>query len=245
MAEIDPKIPVWPLWLEPEHISEPTLQRAVTDSPAPLAGAPQSVASTAGTWQFQLIDLPIFSDGGPASLMLGDRVSQWRSLYNGALGNGLPIYMRFFDYPRGPRARAGLSWFGPTSTHSDGSKFSDGSVYEQGTGDAVVAAAAAAGASVLSADILSSVNAQPGDLFMVGDRMHQIVGIWPDEAVAARFTWNFVPILRAPLAVGDVIELADPLCRMVLKPQDRSQIIRKERGLIGRQTLTFIEAPWE
>ena len=245
MSAIDPAIPSWPRILAPGATSPPTLLKPALEGPQPLSSPPQTVVADMGFWQLQLADMPIH-DGTPANplAVTGSRVMLWRSLYNGWLADGLPIYMRLFDWNRGPRARAGLPLLGASVPHDDGSGFSDGMMYAQPTGDCVFAADAAERATSVSVDVLTAAVPTAGDYVSVGDRLHFIAQAWPDEVVADRYTWRLRPGLRYAATAGDEIEIADPICKMVLSPRDRSTLLRMDYGRIGRATLTFYEANW-
>jgi len=245
MSEIDPAIPFWPRALAPQSIGSPSLVKPLIEGPHPISGTAQVAISDAGFWQFQLQDIPVYdATSGGIPVAAGNKLLLWRALYHGTLAMGRPVYMRLFDWSRSPRARAGLPLFGPVSSFSDGSILSDGTSFQQGAGDVVIAANAAYRASSIVVDVQSAAVPVAGDFFSAGDRLHVIHAAIPDDSIAGRWTWSIAPGLRYAVTVGDVVEVADPICKMVISPRDRSKVETMEYGRVGRPTLTFFEANW-
>lgn len=239
---IDPTIPPWPMLLAPRDITDPQLIMASMSGPQPLAGAPQAVMSGAGRWSIQLIGIPVYNQRAVDP----DRFAIWRTIFTGRLQQGLAVYMPFWDWARGPVARANLLINGPTSTYSDTSTFSDGSVFGQSNNDCALAAAASDGATALSVDV-ANVRGTPiaGDFVSIAGRAYLIVGASPDGTVANRWNWQIMPTLRGDQAALTDIEIRNPVCQMVLNLKDRNNSLTREYGLLGRGTLTFVEDNWK
>lgn len=241
----DPAVPRWPDLLCPKDITDPQLINATMESPSPIVGAGQSVLSNAGLWQIKLIEIPVFQVYGG-----NDLLALWRSLFTMRLQQGLPVYMPFWDWKRGPVARGGLPLKPPPTLFDDGSRFSDGTSFDTAFGDVSLAANASIGATSITVDVqdlIERLGATPtaGDFISIEGRVYLIGGAWKDDTVARRWTWSILPQLRDDLVAGAWIEIRDPVCRMVLEPSDRKKAaLTRDLGIIGRGTLSFIEDRW-
>ncbi|TDX63994.1 hypothetical protein EDE12_106139 [Methylosinus sp. sav-2] len=242
----DPSIPHWPRKLLPQSWGGAAVNGQLL-GPLPFVGPPQSNVSPSGALSFRLDDIRLFdSPRGPTlatAAPRSGRVHLFRALYS-RLDKGGAVYMPVMDWSRGPRARAGLPLFGPLSTHSDGSTYSDGSSYSQGAGDATIALAAAAQSWRVTIDVASTIVPEAGDWMSLGDRAYLLEGVWPSDTVAKRYEVALDRWLREAAAIGDVVEFADPFCRMVLQPKSRGQSFPLSLGRIGGASLEFIEAYW-
>lgn len=241
----DLSVPRWPDELRPKDISDPQIINPTLDGPQPLIGAPQSVMSDAGLWQLKMIDIPVYSMiGGP------DLLAIWRAVFTGRLQQGKAIYMPFRDWARGPVARSGLPIAPPVAGFSDGSLFSDGSGFSTAYQDVTVHAAAEQFDTAITVNVESAIanlGGTPiaGDFFSIAGRAHLIVEAGKVEGEANRWTWTIMPPLREDVAAGDVVEIRDPVCKMVLLPEDRRKIaLTRDTGILARGTLTFIESNW-
>lgn len=232
---LDPSIPHWPRCLMPRAV-EIGLNAPVLSGPQPLSGRPQTVMSDMGAWRIRL--------GG---VRLTDRsfgIHQFRALFFGRLALGLPVYMPFWDWRRGPQMRAG--GFAPvlTTTHDDTAPHSDGGLYQQSglaIGLAQAAALRATDIIIATADLAALI---AGDYISIEERGHMVVAVREDDLDPSLTHLTIVPPLREALAVGAQIEYADPVVRVVLDPADRTNGLALDLLMIGAHDLTFHEANW-
>ncbi|CAN2533108.1 hypothetical+protein [Methylocapsa aurea] len=238
----DPAIPRWPRALLPQNWGG-ALANGMLTGPTPFVGAPQTNVSPSAVLQWRLENIPLYDPPRRAAPRSG-RVHAFRALYS-SLQKGGPVYMPVMDWRRGPRARAGLPIFGPLSAFSDGATFSDGSQFSQGTGDATIAVAAAAQSWRVAIDVASTIVPEGGDWVTFGDRAYLIEGAWPSDTIAGRYELLLDRWLREAVAIGDVVEFADPFCRMVLQQKSRGQFFPLQLGVIAYASLDFIEAYWK
>ena len=234
----DSSIPFWPAQLPPRDFTDPMLMNAAMQGPQPLVGAPQTVVSGAGRWSMQLSGIPIYSN------QTHDRLGVWRAIFAGRLQVGLPIYLPFRDWKRGPVTRASLTAHAGVP-FSDTSVFSDSTLFASGYSDCALAASAAAQATAVVVDV-ANVPATPaaGDFFTIGERAYLITTATADGSVANRWHWTITPGLREAAASAADVEIRNPFCRMVLNAKDRSEPMLRDLGLVGRPTLTFFEDNW-
>jgi hypothetical protein len=87
---------------------------------------------------------------------------------------------------------------------------------------------------------------QAGDWIGLDDRAHQVYGAWPDESgeYPNRWTLAINPPVRATLAAGENVEVADPFCKMQLADRDRVNGAEIDFNRMGRVSLTFVESNW-
>lgn len=219
---IDSSIPRWPTAaLVPQAVGI-SVVRPVMTGPQPMSGRPQMVASNFGAWRLQLSGLRIF----------GGAVATARALFLGRLSQGLPVYMPFFDWRRGPRVAAGLSAY-PTTP---------GASYVQTAGDAKIAAVAAAQSTAIRVQPLGAAIPIAGQYLGIDERVYLIAAATNNGD--GTYAYSIVPPLRKPVAINDTVELADPCCRMVLDPGDMQTIVGLELDRVGALSLTFYEANW-
>lgn len=241
---LDPTIPRWPKLLSPRDFTDPQLINATMDSPTPIIGAGQAVLSDAGVWQIMLIGIPVYSKAGGVDLL-----AVWRSLWTSRLQQALPVYMPFRDWARGPVARGGLAVDPALVPYSDTSVFSDTTEFASGYEDVKVVGAVVQYGTVLSVDVDPTIGAgatpQGGDFVSIDERAYLIDAAFPDDTVANRWTWRIMPPLRVPVVSGAIVEIRDPICRMVVPVDDRKKIqLTRDLGALSRATLTFVEERW-
>lgn len=241
---LDPTIPRWPTQLSPRDFTDPQLVNATMESPTPIVGAPQAILSDAGMWSFQYSGIPIYTRSGK------DLLAIWRSVFTGRLQQGLPIYMPFRDWARGPVSRGNLAVDPVLVPYYGGTTFSDTTEFSSDYEDAKIAVAASQYATSISVDVDSTIvsaggTPQGGDFVSIDGRAHLITGAWPDASVTNRWTWAIMPPLRAAAAVGAIIEIRDPVCQMVLAGEDRRKLqLARDLGQVAHASVTFIEDRW-
>lgn len=240
---LDPAIPIWPRALIAPRIGfgahAPTMS-----GPQPLDGAAQSVISSIGHWRMRLTNIPLRDAARGVAGGL-DRRRLFDALFYGHLAVGRPVYLPPFDCRRGPRNRAALPLVGPDVPHSDDALFSDDTPYTQDvTLDVAIGVAAPAGASVVYVDaVTGGVVPIAGDFIGLDDRFYKVTGAWEDRVVN-RWRLALWPRLRYAQTPGARVELAQPVCKMVLDPADRQSMIEIDLDRDGAVTLNFIEANW-
>jgi len=178
----------------------------------------------------------VFAEFANGSLVDRDKTMAWRALL-GVLEEGVTrIVVPFCDIrhqPYGGRHRV---------PHSDGTPFSDGTLYVGGGPIATAAAAAALRATSLRLNITLAQPLLGGEWFTVvhptkGERAYKVRGV--DGQTAAAATVRFVPPLREAVPAGTTIDFRDPRCLMV---QDGRASSRKS-GRLTPAAIRFVEAP--
>lgn len=127
--------------------------------------------------------------------------------------------------------------------HSDGTPFSDDTIYSGGGPVASMAAAAALRATTLN---LAITLAQPligGEHLSIehptkGWRAYRVVTIPEQTETTATVTVR--PPLREAVTAGEVVDFANPRCLMV---QQGRASTKTEIGLYGEAAIRFVEAP--
>lgn len=233
---LDPAIPVWPRTLAPTTIGH-GLTRPALFGPQPLSGRPQSVLSDMGAWRVSFGGLWIQD-------AYGDRVRRFRALLFGTLAKGLPVYLPFYDWRRNARVRTGLPAFPPGVVHDDYTRFTDGTTYGDVTQDVTVAAVAAARSSTLVVAVATTAIPAMGEFIGVSDRVYMVTGAVASPTVAGQWTLAIAPPLRAAVAIGDLVEVADPVAPMKLDPRGVETLVSLDLSIIGRVSLDFYETNW-
>ena len=215
------------------------LMNAAMQGPQPLVGAPRTIVSGAGRWTLQLNGIPLFSNAAQ------DKLGIFRALFAGRLQVGLPIYLPFLDWKRGPVTRAACPTAHARSPFSDASVFSDATLFASGYSDCALGASALREATALTVDVANvPATPQPGDFFTIGERAYLITASSADGSVANRWHWTIAPGLREAASSSTNVEIRNPFCRMTLSVQDRKATILRDLGIVGRATLTFVEDNW-
>jgi len=236
---LDPSIPSWPRFLSPESVAPLAPMAPIIVGPQPLSGTPQTTQGDTGYLRLQLVNLALYD---AQTLGAPNRRRAFRALWFTTLAQGLPIYMPFYEWWRGPRLRVGLPPFGSAVPLSDGATLSDTTDFAQSAGDAILTADAALRATTIVVTMTSAAVPQADDPITIGDRAYIITGATPDPTIAGQWSFTIWPPLRAAASAGDAVEVAEPFCRMVLDPKDRQQAPVFQGGRVASITLTFNEA---
>lgn len=220
----DPTVLLWPDNFAPVNMTV-TIDRPVFKGPKPLDGREQVVSSTAGGWLISYEGVPVYGSN-----------SRWfRSLWSSVGGLARKIYVKPEFSPNALAKRNNIS--AVTATFSDTAIFSDGSRFNQSTGDCRLSANALRGAATISVTNSSVSAVQAGDYIELDGRLHVVQSI--DGT-----SWNIWPPLRANYTSGTVIEIDDPRCLMYLVTDSKFLSTNVEFGRLSRVSVDFIEANW-
>lgn len=110
---------IWPTkLLKPQEISVDIAPRSLR-SPTASNGFGQVVSNSAGMWRAVFSRIPVYTNS---------MIRAWRGIANQAEGQLNPIVIPIWDFPRSPLYNDTCNAY-PGVPHSDGSPFSDGSLY--------------------------------------------------------------------------------------------------------------------
>ena len=214
----------------PTHIfgflrKEVNIERQTLKGGTSLSGE-QDVVSTDGGGR-------VFAEFGDGSLVDRGPNMAWRALVT-LLEEGVTP----FDVPF---CETRFTPYGAASSgvpHSDGSPFSDGSLYEADGGVASVAAPAALRATTLQMTLALPQPLVGGEWFAInhpnkGWRAYRVSRISGSDI-------SFRPPLREAVTGGETVDFIHPRCRMVAdgRPGTPAQF-----GRYGEAAIRFVEAP--
>lgn len=225
MVSRDLTLPEWPLALAPRTIGL-SADAAVNYGPRPAIGAPQEVMNDAGLWRVSLIDIPIYEW----------KILAIRSLLLRMITQGVACRLPLWDQIRAPVVDSSGIRF------SDNSTFADKALFSGVAPTGVVAAAASARASRITATVPAGVVLSGGQVIGIGDRAYCL---WNAQQGESTWTLDFWPILRENVVIGDEIEFYNPLVKAKVDRDSARQALGElEYGVLGHLTLHFIEADW-
>lgn len=222
----DPLIKLWPVGTIPVRHVTVEMERPVFTGPAPIAGRPQMVVSSAGGWRITYV----------GALARNNNLRSFRAMLARHRGRAAPIYVGPYDYPNGPVIRNGA--VSPIITRfTDLTFFSDGATFTNSIADCILSAAAAKGATQISITNSATAPIAAGDYFELDGRLHIIEELTGGVATI----W---PELRANYAGGTALEIEDPRMLAFLDIDGDTQAMQLQYGRWGEATLPFIEAGW-
>jgi hypothetical protein len=232
--------PRWPQTLPPKETTFTVDLPSTSGGPA-IGGYEQVVQSTTGRWSasFTFHISPHRPVGGNGVLFF-----RWFQGYMQGRANS--IVMPVFDRGLTPAGLAG-SLLAPV-THSDGTSFSDGTLYDQPSTPAQFAGAWPVGALSLMVNMLAGQTPQPGQHFSAGERLYRIesampyLGLVVPGAAPVYWTLDIWPPLRFAVTDGQWCEFDNPACIMRLAKDDGAQLALKP-GYQGDVTIDLVEAP--
>ena len=252
----NPATLLWPDNLAPVSMTI-TIDRPVFKGPKPLDGREQVVSSGAGGWLISYENIPVY----------GNRYRQLRSIWLAIGGFARPIYVKpefsVNMLARRNNISALYSGFDPfgvekntlfwgsgeiiwgtsnpiawgSESASDFASYEDGSFFSQSTGDCVLAASAARGATTISVTNSTVSQVEAGDYIELDGRLHVVQQIFDGS-------WNIWPPLRSSYAIGTVIEIDDPRCLAYLVTDSKFLSVQSDYGRVSRISVDFIEANW-
>lgn len=206
-----------PCIFAPDGIEADLEQREITGGTS-LSGQQDTIATDGGgLWFFDLTEP--YLDEVPIA-------NAWRAL-SGYLGGGQPIIVRICDARHQP-----TNGFVEVP-HSDGTPFSDGSLYLSGDCEVRASADAPLRGTSLAIDVLSLGRALGGgERFSIAhptmlDRLYQITEISDDG-----LTISFVPPLREAVTAGTELNFEDPRC-----------VMRRDGAMRSPTRLGYAESP--
>ena len=216
---------LWPIHvLRPQNVAFDPAPRTLA-GPASVSGATQVVSSDAGVWKATF---------GNVIIRNRQHVLAFRALGVLLEGRLNPVLVpRCGDYQPVPSG----GW-GEGVPHSDGTPFSDTSLYH-GTAIGVVAAnAAPARAMSIDVTIANAGLIQAGQDFSIGERMYRIKRA--DYSSSTTATLKFWPVLREAVPAGAVLNFDSPVCRMRLV-DDAQMDLELQLRRFGQPTVQFVE----
>jgi hypothetical protein len=197
---------LWPYdVLPPAHPAFDINPRSTRGSANGL-GASQNVVSSVGLWTATYTGVP---------LNTAQRIKCWRALEGILQGRSLPLLVPLRDKPdRMPLPAAANGRRSVFLPHSSSASFSDGSLYQQDTIVAELAASAALAATTVSIRMITDVLPEPGQHFSIGVRLYRIARLV--SSVDDTVTVRIVPPLREAVASGERADFSNPVCKMRL-----------------------------
>lgn len=186
--------------------------------------------------------------GGLWSLRLGfnrlntpDQIRSWRAIQYGSQGGVVPVNIAICDLRQAPRP----SNWAPSSgvPHSDGSSFSDTSLYASPSISAVLASDAPLRATTVRMTFDGDSVPLGGEFFSLGygDDQNEIKAVLTATHVSGNtYDLTFVPPLRAAHTAGESVNWDHPTGTFVLAQND-SMSLNVEFGRWGNGEAAFVE----
>lgn len=154
----------------------------------------------------------------------------------GGMAGKLALPVRSFDSAPWPAGTVdGLL----LTSHSDGSSFSDGSLYAQPPIGVEMAAAAAIGDTSVTLRIVHGIEELGGVRFSYQHAMYR-TGL-PTLIDGDEWTVRVSPAIRAAIPSGAALEFGMPTC-LVRLASDREMDVNVSRGAVDRRDVAFVEA---
>jgi hypothetical protein len=225
----------WPeKLLKPQTISVDLAHRNLR-SPSAASGFTQVVSNSAGIWKVSFSNIPVYS---------AQMIKCWRAIDTLIEGQLFPLSIPVFDHPRSPSStdnygRNLYNFYNSSTSHSDGTFFSDGSGYSSTWTRVFATTAGTVGATTIS--VLKSpplATLEPGQRFSVNDRLYQIQKITAQTDTTATFTVR--PPIREAFSIGTRLEFDNPRVRVKLL-SDTAMNIPLNFNQQTFPTLDFIE----
>lgn len=170
--------------------------RTIEGAPS-LDGASQAIASPAGVWRITYEGVPLNTP---------ERIKAWRAIEAQAEGRTNALIVPTYDRPT-LTPKVDLETRVP---HSDGTPFDDGAEYYSSGQEIRVGANAAAWDTQLTVNKISGGRIDAGQHFSIGERLYRV------KYVISQQTIRIWPPLRAAISVGDLMEFAQPVCKVRL-----------------------------
>jgi hypothetical protein len=211
----------WPPLLTPRSI-EFTFDSRSRSGGVSINGLEQLVASGGGVWRARLISIPVVTE---------TKRRVWRAIQAQTQGRAKEVLVPVFCIDQ-PEMIGGIP-------HSDGTFFSDGSGYSQGSISAELTEDAPLRATQITLNVAGS-SIDPGHYFEIGNgRLHTISALVEEDGDEK--TFDIWPPLREAATAGSSANFSDPKCRMRLATDDAMKA-EFELGRFAFPTVEFIEA---
>lgn len=202
----------------------------VLGGPVSLDGASQVASIDTGYW---------IATYDVVTLAKGAQIKMFRAMDALLDGGANQVRVPVIDEAQAPwpgalQAGALVPW-------SDGTSFSDGSMWSQRTIAIVAASDTPAAATSLAMTILSAAALTGGEYFSIGDRLHVIRSIISDDG-AGNVVVSIRPRLRDPVPAATSLNFDAPVCRMRLLSESEMDLALG-RLWQAQPSIAFIEAP--
>lgn len=222
----------WSPRLQPKDVAVNPGPRPIGGPPA-LDGGAQWVQSDAGCWYIDYYGI---------SVVESDRIKLFRILQGLLNGPATSILVPTFDCKQAPWPLdgSGRKIIGSYTPHSDGTPFSDDTLYYNQSID-ITCAVASAGLSALTITVNMAGELQGGEHFSVGERLYRIIGIEQVSSSPLMYDVDIWPPLREAIADGAQLDFDRPVCRCILA-DPRGLMLTLQSRVIGRPNVSFIEA---
>ncbi|WP_064033467.1 hypothetical protein [Methylosinus sp. R-45379] len=196
--------------------------------PRPAIGAAPRVRNDSGAWVFRLVDMTLHDW----------KILAYRAILLRIMATSGALYLPLWDWRRAPVSPL------PGVGFSDGADFSDSSLFASAAPAGLVAAAAEQMTTRFRMTPPSSANLSAGQFIGLGERGYGIFDL-EDIAGGDDKMVSIWPPLREALAVGDEVELYDPVIRVRVDiTQARTSLGALNLGRRGVVTLEFVEDSW-
>lgn len=175
------------------------------------------------------------------SLRTPDQIRSWRAIRHGQQGGVVPVNISICEIRQAPRGAGGSSY--SSVPHSDGTSFSDGSLYA----GSVVSAVTVSEISQHSTQVVIFVDGDAailgGEYFSLeyGEGRHELHVITYSEPVEGGYLVKFEPPSRASHLAGADVEFAHPKCTMRLAESSGMSGDMLINRRIDNPSATFIE----
>lgn len=219
---------LWPSSVLVPSAIEPNVVPFTRSGGVTLGGLQQPVRTDRGWWE-------IVYRGVPLRTTAERRMWSMISVELGGMAGSIAIPVWAEDSAPWP---AGTNNGQILTPHSDGSSFSDGSLYSQPAIGVTLVDALAIGATSAKLRIGFGIDELAGVLFSYQHALYKTG--FPTMIDGTDWTVSITPAVRAPIPAGAALEFALPTCRVRLA-DDRGMDTRFSAGRFDQRDVAFVE----
>lgn len=217
----------WPGDLLPGRVIDPNPVPFTRSGGRTLGGKERPYRTDKGYWTFRY------------GFQLSSRAQRraWNAIRTQVSGRSGLIVLPVWSWDTAPYASGAIEG-DDYSTHSDGSPFSDGTVYRQGSISIRSADNVAIGATSMRLQILEAEDDLAGVRFSFN---HALYETGPGSSAGNIWTVELFPAVRAPIPAGSDLEFNLPTCLVRLE-NDRGMDVSMNPSCISEHQVAFEEA---
>lgn len=209
---------LWPRKILPPQNPMFDLAPMTVGGPVSQDGLSDVIAGDAGFWKVTF---------GSVVVTTRERVMTWNAIKAKLQGRLYPILVPYCSaYQPLPRTSNGVP-------HSDGTSFSDDTLYRSGITEAKLVSDMAKDAVFCAVTRKGFDGLQAGHRFSIGERLYEVTDITPSRIY-------FQPPAREAAIAGTVLNFDNPVCRVRLA-SDREMALTLEGNRRAFPTVNFVE----
>lgn len=218
---------IWPAFLKPSqiHVNAVPFSRSGGTS---LGGVRRTTRTDRGWWVFDYKGISLFNIA---------RRRLWNAFRVNLSGESGSFVIPIWSFDTAPWAAGTVN--GKTlTTHSDGSPFSDGTLYLQPTIIVTMAFGAVLGDTSVTLRLGAGIDELTGTRFSYQHALYEL-GI-PTAVVGDEWTMPVFPAIRAAIPIDAALEFDLPTCRVRLA-NDREMDVSLTAGNFDKVDVSFVE----